>query len=73
MIYYSILQCYDNITAWTLETLCNHATNLDTSTMKALTVPISFPVSTIEGTKKTPATNKQHVKKHATNLDTTAM
>lgn len=47
IICYNILQRYDNITLETLETLYNHATNLDTSTMKALTVPIPFPVSTI--------------------------
>ena len=54
-IYYNvtyILQCYDNITLDTLETLCNHATNLDTSTMKALTVPIPFAVSTIKAQKR---------------------
>lgn len=50
MIYYNILQRYNNIaleTLETLETLYNHTTNLDIPTMKALTVPIPFPVSTI--------------------------
>ena len=53
IICYNILQCYDSITLYTLETLCNHATNLDTSTMKALTNHIPFAVSTIKAQKIT--------------------
>ena len=55
-----ILQCYNNITLDTLDTLCKHDTNLDIPTMKALTVPIYFPVSSIECKKRV------HYKKHCT-------
>ena len=62
MIYYNILQRYNNIPLDTLETLCNHATNLDIPTMKALTVPLSFPVSTIEAQKKNAITTNSTAK-----------
>ena len=53
IICYNILQCYDSITLYTLETLCKHATNLDIPTMKALTNHIPFAVSTIKAQKIT--------------------
>ena len=42
-----ILQCYNSMTLYRLCILFKHATNLDIPTMKTLTVPISFSVSSI--------------------------